>query len=76
MKITGRRSSTIFGPAGIYNLRVEAFQDNRFILMFICKNPDGKDIKWVPLDVIKGTKVLDLDKDIWPCIEDTFKRAL
>ena len=43
--------------------------------MFIC-NDGKKDVHWIPIAVRKGTKKMDLDRDYWSLIEQTFRRAV
>lgn len=72
MTLHGDTSRALVCSKGIFTMRVEKFQDDRFRLMFVCN--DGKsDVKTIPVKFRKGTKVVDLDKEVWPLIEDGFR---
>lgn len=75
MKLVGDTARVLLLKSGTYTIRIEGFQDDRFRLMFVCRHND-KDIKWIPMKFTKGTKTLNLEKDAWPLIEDSFKKAL
>jgi hypothetical protein len=67
MKIIGPHSHTVVTKAGIRTIRVEAFHDDRFRLMFVV-NDGTRDTKWIQKKFRKGTKQISLDY-IWPEIE-------
>lgn len=71
MKLLGDTSRTIVTMAGLKSIRIEAFQDDRFRLMFVVSSR-GKDEKWIPVRFRKGTKIVDLD-EVWENIEKQVK---
>ena len=72
MKITGDTFRTVVTLHGLFVIRVEAYQDDRYRLMFITSH-DGKDLRWTPMKFRKGTKTVNLDAEVWPTFEKTIK---
>lgn len=76
MKLVGCTSQTLVTKQGVFVLRVEAFQDDRFRLMFIAQDSHGDDVKMLPVMFRKGTKKVNLDADVWPQVGKQFREAL
>ena len=74
VKILGDTSRAVVTMSGLFVVRVEAYQDDRFRLMFITSH-DGKDLRWTPMKFRKGTKTVNLDAEVWPTFEKTIKEA-